>query len=81
MEDSVTVTLTKAQAEVYEAMKKPGAKAYHMMGPEAYWIVDGLEGKKTRQVGKLIDLGLLVLHGDLGYRSYATIAEEVHSGE
>ena len=61
--DERIAKLTKAQREVYDHMKE-GHKAHYMpyMGrfnPTSYWCVWNMQGKRTRQVEKLIELGLV----------------------
>ena len=56
--------LTKLQQEILDEMKKPGARAFYMpyMGrfrPEPYWFISTSHKKCTKQIERLIALGLV----------------------
>lgn len=75
-----SIYLTDVQNEVYSAMRKPGAEAHYKADgkPKAYWIVDGLKGRKTRQVWELVFMGLLTVYDDdVEHRRYAKITEGI----
>ena len=65
------MNLTKAQQKILDEMRKPGARAIYMpyMGsfqPEAYWFLTTTRKRCTRQIEKLIKLGLVrIVQSDL----------------
>jgi hypothetical protein len=78
--------LTAAQEEVLGELKR-GSVAHYMryMGrfnPEAYWYLSGSQKRCTRQVKKLITLGLLTVEMDsLGYMTRARYLPAAPGGE